>query len=177
MNDNINLNGSVVVLSHHRLVCKTSCTYSKTDVREQWSSCVAGNSPDCEHCARVGLWKRQLYSKGRESSVLDVNVDHIHCTNNQHKKQKRHRSVSNNIQSDFFFYSFDYRYGAVFNFYRYLEKELSLFTIGQKNNCYRSTILLSGLGWTIAFLNRLHNRPGRFLYSAAVTGKEISYDR
>ena len=46
MNDNINLNGSVVVLSHNRLVCKTSCTYSKTDVRDQWSSHV-GNSTDC----------------------------------------------------------------------------------------------------------------------------------
>ena len=46
MNDNINLNGSVVVLSHNRLVCKTSkCTFSKTDVRDQWSSRV-GNSPD-----------------------------------------------------------------------------------------------------------------------------------
>ena len=45
MNDNINLNDSVV-LSHNRLVCKTSCTYSKTDVRDQWSSHV-GNFPDC----------------------------------------------------------------------------------------------------------------------------------
>ena len=50
MNDNINLNGSVVVLSHNRLVCKTSCAYSKTDVRDQWSdqwSSQVGNSPDC----------------------------------------------------------------------------------------------------------------------------------
>ena len=46
VNDDINLNGSVVVLSHNRLVCKTSkCTYSKTDVRDRWSSRV-GNSPD-----------------------------------------------------------------------------------------------------------------------------------
>ena len=46
MDDNINLNGSVVVLSHNRLVCKTLCAYSKTDVRDQWNSDV-GNSPDC----------------------------------------------------------------------------------------------------------------------------------
>ena len=45
MNDNINLNGSVAVLFHNRLVCTTSCTYSKTDVRDQWSSHV-GNSPE-----------------------------------------------------------------------------------------------------------------------------------
>ena len=31
VNDVINLNGSVVVLSHNKLVCKTSCAYSKTD--------------------------------------------------------------------------------------------------------------------------------------------------
>ena len=37
---------------------------------------------------------------------------------------------------------------GIFNFY--LEKAISLFTICQKNNCYRSTTLLFGLGWTIA---------------------------
>ena len=35
--------------------------------------------------ARVGHLKRQLYGKGRESSVLDVNAGYIHCTNNQYK--------------------------------------------------------------------------------------------
>ena len=34
-------------------------------------------------------------------------------------------------------------------FYRYLRKAPSLFTIFQKNNCYRSTTLLFGLGQTI----------------------------
>ena len=83
MNDNINLNGSVVVLSNNRLVCKTSkCAYSKTDVRDQWSSHV-GNSPDCT-TARVGHSKRQFYGEGRESSVLDVNAGYIHCTNNHY---------------------------------------------------------------------------------------------
>ena len=32
-----------------------------------------------------GYSKRQLYAKGRESSVLDVNAGYIHCTNNQYK--------------------------------------------------------------------------------------------
>ena len=35
-----------------------------------------------------------------------------------------------------------------------LRKALSLFTICQKFNCYRSTTLLSGLGWTIEVKNQ-----------------------
>ena len=75
MNDNINLNGSVVI-SHNRIVCKTSYAYSKTHVRDQWSSHIS-NSPDCTTFHVLG----QLYGKGRESSVLDVNAGYIHCTN------------------------------------------------------------------------------------------------
>ena len=75
MNDNVNLNGSVVVLSHNRLVCKISCPYSKTDVRDEWSPQV-GNSPD-------STTVQVLRGKGRESSVLDVNAGYIHCINNQ----------------------------------------------------------------------------------------------
>ena len=75
MNDKINLIGSVVVLSHNRPVCKTSCTYSKIDVRD--TSVIP-------LIARLGHSKRQLYGKGRESNVLDVNVGYIYCTNNQY---------------------------------------------------------------------------------------------
>ena len=54
--------------------------YSKTDVRDQWGSRV-GDSPDCS----VDHSNRQLYGKGREASILDVNAGYIHCTNNQYK--------------------------------------------------------------------------------------------
>ena len=36
------------------------------------------------YCARVGHSKRQLYGKGRKSSVSDVNAGYIYCTNNQY---------------------------------------------------------------------------------------------
>ena len=66
MNDNINLNGSVVVLSHNRL---QAClrTYSKTDVRDQWSSHV-GNSPDCTtvHVLAIRTDSCMARSQGRE---------------------------------------------------------------------------------------------------------------
>ena len=81
VNDNTNLNGSVVVLSRNRLVCKTS--KSKTDVRDKWSSRV-GNSLDLYHCARVGHLKRQSMARVESQSVSDVNAGYMHYTNNQH---------------------------------------------------------------------------------------------
>ena len=62
MNDSIDLNGSVVVLFHNRLVCKTLCTNSKTDVRDQWSSHV-GNSPDCTTVHVLGI-RRGIVRQG-----------------------------------------------------------------------------------------------------------------
>ena len=41
-------------------------------------------------CAHVGHSKRQLYGKGRESSILDVNAGYIHCTNNQYTRPLQH---------------------------------------------------------------------------------------
>ena len=38
-------------------------------------------APLCNH------WKRQLYGKGQESSVLDVDAAYIRCTNNQYKRE------------------------------------------------------------------------------------------
>ena len=59
------------------------------------------------------------------------------------KTQKRHHTVSENIQSKLT----DAVQCRMFK--RYLEKALPLFRICQKFNCYRSTTLLFGLGWTI----------------------------
>ena len=59
------------------------------------------------------------------------------------KTQKRHHTVSENIQSKFT----DAVQCGMFK--HYLEKALLPFTICQKFNCYRSTTLLFGLGWTI----------------------------
>ena len=87
MNDNINLNGSVMVLSHNRLVSKT---LSKTDVRDKWSSHV-GNSPDCTNVhvlviQRGNCMARFKSSKFQNACILDVNAGYIHCTNNQYKR-------------------------------------------------------------------------------------------
>ena len=85
MNDNINLNGSLV-LSHNRLVCKTSCTYSKTDVCDKWSSHV-GNSPDCTTVHVSAIRRGSCVARVESQAFLDANVGYIHCTNNQYNSK------------------------------------------------------------------------------------------
>ena len=59
------------------------------------------------------------------------------------KTQKRHDTISENIQSKFT----DAVQCGMFKYY--LEKALLPFTICQQFNCYGSTTLLFVLGWTI----------------------------
>ena len=80
------MNGSVLVLSHNRLVCKTSKrTYSKTD--DQWSSRV-GNSPDCTTVHVLAIRRGSCMARVESQAfwILDVNAGYIHCINNQYNR-------------------------------------------------------------------------------------------
>ena len=93
------------------------------------------------------------------------------------KTQKRHHTVSENIQSNLLFQSFDYKFGAMWIFKRYLRKAPSLFTIFQKNNCYRSTTLLFGLGQTIICCSQRVNATSQYEDSGSSSCSKWPNDR
>ena len=66
-----------------------------------------------------------------------------------YKTQKRHHSFSENIQSNVLFKALITNASPCGYFHAISGKAPSLFTICQKNNCYRSTTSLFGLGQTI----------------------------
>ena len=61
--------------------------------------------------------KRQLYGKGQESSVLDVNAGYIHCINNQYNTERLARLPIENWLFRYKFFSIIKAFKNIYNRY------------------------------------------------------------
>ena len=117
-------------------------TYSYEHLSKNFSLDHKINSPVIiDRCYQMVIWQNQLVC--HEIFLF-------------FKTQRRHHTVSENIQGNVLFQSFKYKCGPCGYFNTISEKHLRYSLFFKKNNCYRSTTLLFGLGQTIMYNVIMH---------------------